>query len=60
MVEIACVLSGDFTFARVDLYEVDGKTIFGEVTFYPKNGEGKFSPEFWDVEFGNLLQLPNV
>ena len=60
MVEIACVLSSDFAFARVDLYEVDGKTIFGEVTFYPKNGGGRFSPEHWDAEFGNLLQLPGV
>ena len=60
MVKIARALSSDFTFARVDLYEVDGKTVFGEVTFYPKNGGGRFSPEYWDAEFGSLLRLPEV
>ena len=60
MTEIACVLSSDFTFARVDMYEVDEKTVFGEVTFYPKNGGGRFSPEYWDAEFGDLLRLPEV
>lgn len=60
MTEIARVLSSDFTFARVDMYEVDGKTVFGEVTFYPKNGGGRFTPEYWDAEFGDLLRLPEV
>ena len=60
MVKIASILSSDFAFARVDLYEFDGRTIFGEVTFYPKNGGGRFSPEYWDAEFGSLLKLPEV
>ncbi len=60
MVEIACALSSDFAFARVDLYEVDGKVVFGEVTFYPKNGGGRFSPGHLDVEFGNLIPLPGL
>ncbi len=60
MVKVASILSSDFAFARVDLYEFDGKTIFGEVTFYPKNGGGRFSPEYWDAEFGSLLKLPEV
>ena len=60
MVEIASALSSDFAFARVDLYEVNGKTVFGEVTFYPKNGGGRFSPEYRDTEFGDLLRLPEV
>ena len=58
MIEIAEALSNGFTFARVDMYDVDGKAVFGEVTFYPGGGWERFSPERWDVELGNLLQLP--
>lgn len=60
MTEIARVLSSDFTFARIDMYEVEGKAVFGEVTFYPKNGGGRFSPEYRDMEFGDLLRLPEM
>ena len=35
MLEIARVLSADFDFVRVDLYDIDGKIYFGELTFTP-------------------------
>ena len=35
MKEIATILSKDFKFVRVDLYEVEGKIYFGELTFTP-------------------------
>lgn len=35
MIEIAKKLSKDFEFVRVDLYEIDGKPKFGELTFTP-------------------------
>lgn len=38
MVEIAQRLSEGFPFVRVDLYEVDGKVYFGEMTFTPATG----------------------
>lgn len=38
MIKIAGILSADFDFVRVDLYEVDGKVFFGELTFTPANG----------------------
>ena len=60
MVEIVRTLSSDFRFARVDMYDVDEKAVFGEVTFYPSNGGGKFSPEHMDVEFGNLIPIPKL
>ena len=60
MVEIVHTLSSDFRFARVDMYDVDGKAVFGEVTFYPSNGGGEFSPEHLDEEFGNLILLPEL
>ena len=36
MVKMAKVLSGDFEYVRVDMYEVEGKIIFGELTFTPQ------------------------
>lgn len=35
MVEISRQLAADFKFVRVDLYELDGKVMFGELTFSP-------------------------
>lgn len=45
-------LSADFPFVRVDLYNVGGKIYFGELTFYPSSGYGKFKPETFDFELG--------
>jgi hypothetical protein len=38
MLEVASKLSGGIDFVRVDLYEVNGKVIFGEMTNYPGGG----------------------
>lgn len=57
--EIARILSKDIPFIRVDLYEVNGKIYFGELTFYPNGGFGKFKPSIWDLKLGNLISLPN-
>ena len=38
MEEIAEILSADFEFVRVDLYEFEGKIYFGELTFSPWGG----------------------
>jgi len=52
MLEIAKILSRDFPFVRVDLYNIDGKIFFGELTFYPWSGYVKFSPDEFDIELG--------
>lgn len=38
LVEIAEILSADFEFVRVDLYDFEGKVYFGELTFSPWGG----------------------
>ena len=38
MIEIVEILSKDFPHARVDLYNFDGKIVFGEITFYNASG----------------------
>lgn len=57
MLEVAAMLSENLTFARIDLYD-ESRVLFGEITFYPENGFGKFSPTDWDARFGELLRVP--
>ena len=57
MLEIAQVLSEDFPFVRVDLYDVNGSIYFGELTFTPANGMDSKIPDGWDLRMGQLLHL---
>jgi len=52
MVEIAETLGRDLGFVRVDLYEVDGRVYFGEMTFTPSAGYMRFEPPEVDAELG--------
>lgn len=55
MINIAEKLSADFQFARVDLYNINGKIVFGEITFYPHGGYMDFIPDSFDLELGSLF-----
>lgn len=57
-IEIAEVLSKEFSFIRVDLYIVNNHVYFGELTNYPGNGFINFRPETLEQHAGSLLQLP--
>jgi hypothetical protein len=57
MLELVAILSKEFKFVRVDLYEISGKIYFGELTFYPCNGFGNFYPSYMDYEMGKLIKL---
>ena len=59
MRKLAEQLSQGFSHVRVDLYEVNGKNYFGELTFYPGNGMTRFEPEEWDYKMGQWITLPN-
>lgn len=58
MIRIAETLASDFPFVRVDLYNVDGKIYFGELTFYPQSGYIPFKPDSFDFELGAEFSLP--
>lgn len=60
MLYVAEKLSEDFPFVRVDLYNVDGNIIFGELTWIPMGGNCVITPKSFDYELGKLLNLPNV
>lgn len=55
MLDVARKLSADFPFVRVDLYNVEGKIYFGELTFYPWTGYVQFTPDEFDYTLGNLM-----
>ena len=58
MIELAEKLSEGFKFVRVDLYRLnDGTIYFGEMTFTPVSGMGKWYGKDMDLEFGNLIKL---
>lgn len=53
MLEMARKLSSGTDFLRVDLYNIGGRVIFGELTNYPGAGMEKFEPASWDAKFGS-------
>lgn len=58
MTKIAEKLSEDFPFVRVDLYYVNNKIYFGELTFYPWTGYVQFTPDEFDFELGKKMSFP--
>lgn len=60
MIELAEKLSAGFPFARVDLYNIQGEIIFGEITFYPWSGYIRYTPDSFDYELGKYFKFPNV
>ena len=60
MIEFSKKLSSKISFLRVDFYEINGNLYFGELTFYPASGFGKFEPKEWDLKLGNLIDLSLV
>lgn len=58
MISCASVLSKGFPFVRVDLYDIDGKVYFGEMTFTPAAARiDYFKPDFL-LHLGSLVNLP--
>ncbi len=57
---IACCkkLSSDFPHVRVDLYNIKGKLVFGELTFFNGSGYCRFVPDSFDYELGDAFVLP--
>ncbi|MBQ4473839.1 MAG: glycosyl transferase [Lachnospiraceae bacterium] len=58
MCRLAEILSEGIPFVRVDFYDLDGKVLFGEMTFFPGGGFEEFTPEEWDRTLGDWIVLP--
>lgn len=57
MVEVAEKLASGFPFVRVDLYNIKGQIIFGELTFYPWSGYVQYTPDNFDFELGKNFNI---
>ncbi len=55
MISITEILSEDFPFVRVDLFNINNKIFFSELTFIPYGGLMKFIPPEIDDKLGSLL-----
>lgn len=55
---IARKLSKDKPFCRIDLYEVNDNTYFGEITLFPAAGFGRFAPSQYNEILGSMIKLP--
>jgi len=58
MIWVAERLAEGFDFVRVDLYEIDGRPLLGELTFYPMSGYLPVHPTDVDLELGRLWRRP--
>ena len=58
MILIAKKLSKGMTHVRVDLYNINCKIFFGELTFFDGSGLSVYNPREWDFKFGQFLKLP--
>lgn len=59
MLKLAKILSEDISFLRVDFYLINNEVFFGELTFFPASGFGRFEPKFYDDLLGDWIKLPN-
>lgn len=57
LLEIARTLAQGWKTVRVDLYDVDGKIYFGEMSFTDNAGFLKIRPEEWDAKLGAYLDI---
>lgn len=57
MVALAEKLSENLPQVRVDLYNVDGKIYFGELTLYDESGYTRFDPDSFDFELGKFFNI---
>lgn len=57
MLSYAQMLANPFLHARIDLYNQDGKIIFGEITFFDGSGYMTFRPDEFDFIMGEKFQL---
>jgi hypothetical protein len=60
MLEIAEALGRETDFVRVDLFDLDGRVVFGELTNYPGAGTEAFVPARFDEELGRWWKLPRT
>lgn len=57
MISLSEKLAAGFPHARIDWYNIGGKIIFGEITFYSWSGYSIFDPDSFDFEMGKYFNI---
>ena len=57
MLKLVEKLSSGMKHIRVDVYVINGKVMFSELTFYSDGGFAEFHPAQWDEKLGNWLEI---
>lgn len=60
MLTVSRKLSKGIPHVRIDMYIIDDKIYFGEMTFYHGSGYEKTSPKEFNLELGDWLVLPKT
>ncbi len=60
MLKLSEVLAANFPFVRVDFYSIKGKSVFGELTFYPSDGRKDLHPDKYNKIMGDWITLPKL
>lgn len=60
MIEVAKKLSEGIPFVRVDLYNINNRIYFSEMTFFPGSGFSPFSPKEAETTLGIWIKLPKI
>ena len=60
MKELAEILSKPYDLSRIDLYEIEGKIYFGEVTLYPASGIDIDITKEIDKQWGSKINLKEL
>lgn len=60
MIDLARQLSQSFPHVRIDFYNINGRILFGESTFFHHGGFQPFNPKNWDYELGDWLVLDEL
>ena len=60
MTRLSETLAQNLPFVRVDFYSINGKSIFGEMTFYPSDARKEFYPEKYNTIIGDYFKLPQL
>lgn len=57
MIQLSEKIACGEPFLRVDFYTIGDFIYFGETTFYPASGLGRFTSDEWDYKIGDMLNL---
>jgi teichuronopeptide biosynthesis TupA-like protein len=58
MFSLAEKLGAGLDFVRVDMYNIEGRIVFGEFTSYPGAGLDRFDPPEFDTLYGSKWRVP--